>query len=644
MRRDWMLIVAVCGVVYANSLGGSFHYDDEHSVANNINIRDFSRQNLARFFVDPAMFSVDADKGMYRPVLLVTYALNFALDRAIAESLGRDGPGGFGVHGYHLVNILIHAANACLVWWLTGLLGGTRATRLAAGLLFAAYPICTEPVNYISSRSESLAALFYLLGMAAFIRGRGQGRILWVSWGALALGLLTKSTLITLPSVLLLYDLLFLSRGEWQRLRAQMWRRHAPGWAISLIYVAIISANGFLGRSAGNPVRHAWPQFLTQVKAMGHYLHLLAAPVHLSVERQFAVQETARDPVVVMAFLVILSLGGLTALAWRWRQRLTVFLLGWGVTVLLPVLIFPLNVLVNERRVYLSCAALCIGLAQAFPLEVGKRWHEGWRWVPAAVLIAWLGTLTFQHNRVWADDFSLWRDATVQSPMMPRVFLYLGNAHKDAALREGAKEAVRAHWDSAVVAYRRVIELDRDPELSLRALNNVGGVHFVLREYGPAEEAFRRAVDINPEYADALVNLGSATLERARHQIDLEARREGMEECIDLYKRALAIRPNHYQAHGNIGVAYQDLGQYDEARQSYERAIYLNPRDYNTYKNLGNLYTAMAGNAHRRGDPSFPLLRRARQYYLLSLREYPNYPPAQAGLGKVDGLLSEVAD
>ena len=417
-----------------------------------------------------------------------------------------------------------------------------------------------------------------------------------------------------------------------------------PGWGLSLAYVVIIVGNGFLGRSAGNPVRAAWPQFLTQVKAMGFYLHLLAAPVHLSVEQQFEVQETAADPVVVAAFLLIVSLGGLTILAWRWRQHLTLFLLGWGVTVLLPVLVFPLNVLVNERRLYLSCAALCIGLAQIVPLKIAENGWRWCRWAPAALLVTWLGALSFQHNGVWLDDFSLWRDAATQSPMMPRVYLYLGNAHKDVALRAGTPEAARTHWDSAIVAYRRVIELDRDPELSVRALNNVGGVHFVLKEYEPAEDAFRRAIDINPKYADALVNLGSATLERARKTRDPVMRREGMEECISLYERALAIRPNHYQAHGNIGVAYQDLGQHDKARRSYERAIYLYPRDYNTLKNMGNLYLALAGIARARGESGEDQLRRARQYFLYSLREHPDFAPAQAGLRKVDGLLKAALD
>ena len=167
MRRAWVLVAAVSAVVYANSLGGGFHYDDEHSVEANPYVRSLG--NVPRFFADPTMFSVDAEKGMYRPVLLVTYAVNFAL-------------GEFDVWGYHAVNVGVHAANACLVWWLASLLGLSAPGAALAGLLFAVHPACSEPVNYISSRSESLAALFYLLALSLWLRVGGRGRLVPAVW------------------------------------------------------------------------------------------------------------------------------------------------------------------------------------------------------------------------------------------------------------------------------------------------------------------------------------------------------------------------------------------------------------------------------------------------------------------------------
>ena len=273
MKQGWALILipGVCILVYFNSLENSFHYDDEHSIQNNIHLRALG--NIPTFFVDPATFSRDADKGMYRPLLLLTYALNYAW-------------GGYEVLGYHVVNLFLHALNACLVWWLVCAMHDRREVALLAGLLFALHPLGSEPVNYISSRSESLAAVFYLLGMAAFISGGHQqkGRILALSWVALALGLLSKSTVITLPAVLLIYDYLFISGRKLPALWRCFLRRHAPYWGIAVGYLILISANGFFTNSIRSPVRDGWTQLLTQIKAFAYYLQLLFWPLRLRVE------------------------------------------------------------------------------------------------------------------------------------------------------------------------------------------------------------------------------------------------------------------------------------------------------------------------------------------------------------------------
>lgn len=613
MRHAWLIIAIVSAVVYSNSLNGDFHYDDEHSVEGNPNIR--SLDNVGRFFVEPAMFSVDAEKGMYRPILLVTYAVNFAL-------------GEFDVGGYHVANVAIHAVNACLVWWLASLLGLPPNVALLAGLLFAVHPACTEPVNYISSRSESLAALFYLLAMALFLYGRGRGRLLPLVWCSMALGLLTKSTAITLPACLLVLDYLYGSRCDLAVLRSRLKTSHLVGWAVCAAYVGTIVLNGFLGRSAGNRVREWGEQLATQAKAPAYYLGLLATPLNLSVEPQFEAETSLLTGAALASMALVLSLAALVWLAWRWRARRVVFLMVWGGLVLAPVLIFPLNVLVNERRVYLSCAALCIGLASALPLSALRR--HGRTILPAALLLV-LGVLTFQRNRVWADDFSLWRDAVARGPLMPRPALYLGNAHKDAAFASPAESTALGHWRAAADQYRRVIELGTHGDLSVRALNNIGSVHFVLGEHALAEQAFRQAVDLNPDYADALINLASVTLTRARGIPDSRERRAAFAEVVTLYSRALELRPNHYQAHGNLGVVQQDLGQWDRARRSYERALALNPRDHSSLANLGGLALQAAG--PQGADEG--VLRQAASYFRRSLQLNPRHEPARRGLDEV---------
>ena len=637
-QYGWALVLAACALVYANSLDGSFHYDDEHSIQNNINIRDLG--NISAFFRDPGTFSVDPNKGMYRPLLLVTYAFNYAR-------------GGYEVFGYHLVNLLLHGLNACLVWWLAGLLSGRRDVALLAGLLFALHPLGSEPVNYISSRSESLAGLFFLLGLGLFIRGSrsaGMGRAV-LSWIALALGLLSKSTVITLPAVLLVYDFLCISQRDFQRLKERCMGCHLPYWAISAGYLALVWFNGFLSGSVKSQVRDGWTQLLTQLKAFAYYLHLLLWPLRLNVEHQFAEQEGWFDGAVLGGLLLLLSCAGLLIHLYRRRRDLPVFLWLWGVLVLLPVMVMPLNVLVNERRLYLTCAAFCIGLALMLRNAWWRRWQVAGRdlgmWLSLLVLLAY-GSITLTRNPVWKDDASLWGDAVVKAPFMPRVHLYLGNAYKDTAMTTADSTEQMTHWRVAVVEYQQAIELDPSGDLGLRSLNNFGAVHFKLsqKERDPAkkkhhrqaaENAYRQAVQANPQYADGLVNLGTIYHERGREAGRTEKGRKLLGQAIFYYQEALKIEPNHPLAYANVGLVHYDLGDLEQTRQAYDKAYSITPWNPYLLNNMANLYIDLA--KQNPGEKGRNHLLKARRYYQQALRHNPVYALPKRGLKQVEAML-----
>jgi len=608
-QNGYLLILALCGGVYFNSLHNSFHYDDIHSIFENFHLRSLA--NIPAFFSDPAFFSVDAEKVMYRPLLLASYALNFAL-------------GGFAVEGYHLFNILLHGINACLVAWLGTLLSGRPWAGLAAGLLFVAHPLGTEPVNYLSSRSDSLAGLFYLLGLGLFIRaeqGNEPRKRPWVRL-ALVLGLLSKETAITLPAVLLLYDYLFLSRQQWGAFGRNLWRRHGSYWLIGAAYVLVIHLNGFLPRSLASPAREAGEQLATQLKAVVYYGQLLLMPVHLNVEHQFFPGSLP----AIQALLPLLVILSLLRLLWRCRRQQdgVFFLALFALLALLPVLVMPLNVLVNERRLYLPAAALCMGLGW---LLTARRQRVG-----VGVLVALCAALSWQRNQAWASELSLWRDAVQKAPLMPRAQLYLGNAHKDLA-----QQGDQSQWQAAASAYQQAAQLDPQGELGLRALNNQGSVYLALGELSVAERLYRQAVERNPRYEDALVNLGTVCQMRARELADPARQQDRLRQAISYYERALAIRPNHYEAYGNLGVAFQDLGEYEKAQGAYQQALHLNPNDPKVLKNLGTLFSALgkAAPVPERRD----YLLQAREYFLRAAQL--GYGEAREGVAQVERLLQE---
>ena len=117
-RFPAIALIVVLGIAaYFNSLDNGFHYDDEHSILENHHVR--SLLNLPAFFLDPGTFSGLPQARMYRPVLLVTYALNYAV-------------GGYEPFGYHLVNLFLHLLNVLLGWRLAGALGNGRGALCGA--------------------------------------------------------------------------------------------------------------------------------------------------------------------------------------------------------------------------------------------------------------------------------------------------------------------------------------------------------------------------------------------------------------------------------------------------------------------------------------------------------------------------------
>jgi tetratricopeptide (TPR) repeat protein len=628
MKYGWLLILWLCFVVYSNSLDSSFHYDDEHSVEKNINIG--SLENIPDFFRDPGLFSVDADKGMYRPLLLVSYAVNFAY-------------GGFDTTSYHAFNILIHGCNALLVAWIARLLGASALVSLAAGLLFGVHPLAGEPVNYISSRSESLAAIFFLAGLGLFIHWNKIGGRLsrGLSLGCLVLGLLTKEMVVTLPALLIVYDWLFIAQRDVNAFGRSVLQRHASYWGIVAGFFLIIWFNGFLPRSLDRAPRDGLSQFLTQLKAVAYYLYLQVAPIKLTVEYQFF-EQSQWQWALIFPLLLGLSLIALGAWLYRSRRDIPFFALVWSTVVLVPVMVMPLNIFVNERRLYLSCAAFCLGLA--WILGKLQALQHKQRTYLVLGLIGICALLSWQHNPIWADDMSLWRDGVEKAPRMPRPHLYLGNAYTTAANTSRDAQAVQRYWEAGKKAYSRVIAINSNRDLSLRALNNLGSISFSLHDYSTAEVHYKKAVELDPSYADGLVNLGNINLvyaRNARRKGALTQEQKSQEQAIEYYQKALAILPNHPQAYSNMGLVLFDMGVLDQAEQALGRANLLTPGDPIILFNLGRLEVVHGERAAANGESPKPFFLKARGYFQKSAQANPAYGMPREALIDLDKRLGQ---
>jgi hypothetical protein len=253
-------------LIYSNSFQNSFQYDDVHSIVRNPHIKNF--ENLPTFFWSPKMGSgLVPETSAYRPLLMVSFGLNYFL-------------GLLDPWGYHLVNLLIHMVCALFVFLVTlNLLRITniekeseddrnRLTALFAALIFAAHPVQTESVTYIIGRSSSLTALFFLTAVWAYIRYRVAGKIRYTFLALFfyVCSLLVKEAAITLPLVLIFFDLFFPLHRSWKGRLAGI----LPFIALSAIYLGFRFYILGVGQFTTTAVRPLYDHLLTQPRAWVH--------------------------------------------------------------------------------------------------------------------------------------------------------------------------------------------------------------------------------------------------------------------------------------------------------------------------------------------------------------------------------------
>src|SRR4051812_31553939 len=246
--RPTLLLTAGIGV-YSNSLNGPFVFDDWASIVTN-------RQIRSPWNVGAVLFPTPELPTAGRPLVNLSLALNYAA-------------GGLDVRGYHVVNIAIHIGCALLLFGTVGrllnslrirVLFGRQARDLAfaAALLWVVHPLNSEAVDYITQRTESLMALFYLVTVYASVRAVGDRGLRWTSVAvpASALGMLCKESMVTAPIMIVLCDRTVLFQS-WAAAWKQRWRLYG-GLAATEAILATIVWSGPRSYTAGFSAGVGW--------------------------------------------------------------------------------------------------------------------------------------------------------------------------------------------------------------------------------------------------------------------------------------------------------------------------------------------------------------------------------------------------
>jgi len=414
-RLICLVLPAAIAAAYVNSLGGPFQFDDYLVIVNASSVHSFS--------------AWAADRGI-RPVLKLSYLMNWV--------------SGLGAPGFHVVNILIHAANAWLVYCVCRRLA-TTVIAAAAALGFALHPVQTEAVTYISGRSTSLMAMFYLASLLAYVRGRESRSILWgrlVSPVLFALALLTKEIAVTLPCALLLWEVTSDRKEEpWRAVLARQWV-HWTVLASAVIALALHSGYGHL-MSVSFKTRSWSENLANQAHAVVYLLRQMVWPVWLSVDPDLPSSGSwTAEAAAKAAFLGALIAAGLLLAK---RRSFLGFGILWFFIHLAPTnSVVPRLDVVNDRQLYLAgiglYLALAVGLCRILQSSRALRWSGVSAGAAALALIA----MTALRNRDYRSEVALWESAVRVAPAKARAHHNLGCAYALAGRYDDADKELKA--------------------------------------------------------------------------------------------------------------------------------------------------------------------------------------------------------
>lgn len=582
-------------------------------------------------------FSFDSP-SQYFPLVYTTFRFEYAL-------------WGLNPAGYHVVNILLHAANALLVWRLLGLLRVPGAWLAAA--IFALHPVHVESVAWITERKNVLMGFFFLLALLFWThfvesRSRWKWRFYALALICYALALFSKTTACTIPAALMLILWWKEKRIDWRR-----WVQIAPFVAlgIGMGLVSIWWERDHQGTQGGLFALGFPERIVVASRALWFYAGKLLWPAHLSFNYPswtisarpsdflwlgaigvfgaaiyFARHRLGRGPEIAAVFYVA-TLSPMLGFIMLYTFRYTfvadhyqyiasigpIALAAAGITT-------SLDALGKNARLFLQilCVALLLSLG-------AKTWRQCaaytdldalWKATISENPDSWMaynnsGILLVQAGRL-DEGMAAYKKALELNPKFAEAYFNLGNA----LLRVGRTEEATSTYEKALelepriagrigaslfqagrleeasVHYQAAVQLNPNDAAMMNELGKA------LSQIGKTEEAiaaFHRVVELNPKNAPSHYNLGNVLLHAGR-----------IEEAMDQFSQALEINPDYAAAHNNLGNVLMQLERIEEALSHYYRALEINPNYATAHNNLGRALQRIGKN-----DEAAPHLQKA---------------------------------
>lgn len=512
---------------------------------------------------------------------------------------------GFGPHGHHVVNVLLHAANAALLFWALFRLTGSRWRSLFVAALFAWHPTRVEAVAWIAARKDVLSGLFFMLALLAYARyaARPSARRMGGVCALMLAGLMSKAILIVLPPILLLLDVWPLRRVSriWG---AGAWAEWKPVWREKILLIGLAAAfmgvNLFThttGRGEGAPVS-ALMRLAMIAPNVVDYLQMLAVPIHLSIV--YPESDVVSWPYAVVSLLTLL---GATWAMWGHREKRPYWIAGWlwFLVALFPVVRGVRLGLAQYANRWSYLPLIGLGLALAWAAAAWGAGSRRRKWIAVGacgLALALCAVRTHALLPWWRNSLTVFQRAAYVAPESPFAQNSLGLALVDAGqVEEGAvhlKQAALldprtpgyvANLGSALLQLGRAEEALALQDDAIRMKGDEASYHNnrgrALRALGRNDEAtaaFEAALKLEPTHPEANYNMGFQLYQSGRAA-----------EALPYFQQAVHGRPGTAAMWYDLGMACAQLGRYAEAAAHVRKALELDPKTPGAQESLMRL-------------------------------------------------------
>jgi tetratricopeptide (TPR) repeat protein len=503
---------------------GFLNWDDDYHLLENAGFRGLGASQL-QWMVTTTL------GGHYHPLTWLSFGVNYALD-------------GMNPWGYHLVNLLLHGANAVLFYFIARRLlaagegepqAGLPWAAAFAALMFAVHPLRVESVAWLTERRGLLSALFYLAAVLAYLRGvtrekRADWRWLGLSLAAFAASLLSKAISMTLPAALLLLDVYPLGRVArlgWRRVlveKVPFGAVAAAGAAVALLAMrsgGVLTPYGEYGPGA---------RLAMSAYSFTFYPWKVILPAELSPVYELPARIDPSSVRFAIPLAVCLAVTvALVALRRRWPAGLAAW--AYSVLTVLPVSgpVHSSYVLAADRYSYLSGLGFALLGGGAVSWLFSRR--DALRpllsrlmVVAAAAALLGLGAGSWRQSQLWKDTEALFRWAVSVDPTCAVCSNNLGGQ----LLLNYPVDLGRIQ--EAEAYFRRAIALR--PALAA-PYRNLGRALATQRRYGEAEVAYHAFLRAEPESPQGLAGLGMVYLAQERDAEAIPLLREARARGLD---------------------------------------------------------------------------------------------------------------